>query len=178
MSKFGIKGEYQSILEIEKKDKNPFLIDLKVTDKVTIKRFKQDEAVKTDKITSYDRIRELTNQNKDLGKEDLTIAKMKKKQSSPFIFLYTDTRINYKRLSGTSLKVILYIIYEKLTFGVDYIIMNPDDLVTNVEISKSSSYNSIIELTNHKIIDKREDCIWWINPNYFYTGNRLLITTK
>lgn len=178
MSKYGIVADYDTMNDIKDKEINPFLIYLRVSRNVTIRRFKEAEPVRTEKITNFTEIIKLTNQNKDLEKVDLTIAKMKKKQISPFVFVYTDIKFDYKELSGIALRVLFYFIYEKLHRGCDFIITNPKDLSENIGISKSSSYDVFVELCNHKIIEKRNDSVWWINPNYFYTGNRLLITTK
>lgn len=175
---FGVIGKYNSINEIKERDKNPFLEQLVISERIILKRFKRGEAVVTDKISKIEDIKSLTKQNKELVKVDLNIGRLVRKQTSPFVLVYTDRVMNYRELSGTTLRVLFYIMYEKLSLGNDYVVMDSKELVDKLDISRNSAYTALLELVNNKLIDKRNDYNWWINPNYFYCGNRLSINTK
>ncbi len=172
------RNNYTSVLDIVKRDTNPFVEHLKINERITFKRFKRGEAVITDKVQDIQQITELTEENKRLGNLDLGIGKLKTKQTASFVLLYVDKNLHYKNFTGITFRILFYILYEKLSLGSDYIIMDANELVAQLNISKSSAYTSILELVNADILDKRNDYNWWINPNYFYRGNRLSINTK
>ena len=167
-----------SINDAKEMKQNPYLEHLNVNERVTLKRFKRNEAVITEKIKDYDIVQELTNQNRKLTEVDLGIGKIKRKTTSPFVIIYTDQVIDYMGLSPLCLKVLFYIFYERIDLGKDYIIINPRELVEKLKISKNSAYGIFVELLNNNIIRKRNDYTWWINPNYFFSGNRTKIYSK
>lgn len=178
MTTFGIIEKYSSINDIVTKTQNPFLEHLVISERTVLKRFKRGEAIMTAKMNNLSEINVLTKQERELNKVDLSIGKLVTKQTSPFVLLYTDKTIDYKELSGVTFKILFFIIYEKLSLGSDFIIMDSKELVERLDISRNSAYTGILELVNNKIIDKRNDYNWWINPNHFYCGNRLSINTK
>ncbi len=178
MTDFGISSKYTSINDIASKNQNPFLEHLMINQRTVLKRFKRGEAIITDKVSHSDKVEELNQQQKELYKLDLSIGKLVYKQMSPFVLIYTDKVIDYKKLSGVTFKLLFFIIYEKLSLGNDFIIMDSKELVEKLDISRNSAYTAILELVNNGILDKRNDYNWWINPNYFYCGNRLSINTK
>lgn len=174
---FGVLGEYESFSDIKDKEINPFIETLKINERFSFKRFKRGEAVLSNKISRNESI-ELTKQNNKLNQVDLGIGKIESRQSSPFILLYLDQAISYKDMNAITLKVFMYIIYEKTYIGCDYVVMNIKDIIDHLEISKASAYNSMFELVKYKVIERRNENVWWINPAYFYCGNRLSINTK
>lgn len=171
--------ESKSFKELKESDLNPYIEEIKFKSQTILKRFKKGEAVISETSNlDFEEIQSLTLQNTALNLKGLSLGKIKEKQIASFILLYTDLKMNYKKISSVTLKTLLYILYEKVNLGCDYIILTPKELIENLQLSKNNSYDVFVELVNNKILYKRTDSVWWINPNYFYAGNRLKIIRK
>src|SRR5882757_2235851 len=100
--------ETKSFKDIKDADLNPFLEEIKYKSQIILKRFKKGEAVIPDSIEiKMEEVHELTKQNSELDSKGLGIGKLKKKQIASFVLLYTDQKIDYKKLSSICNKVIL-----------------------------------------------------------------------
>ncbi len=176
--KFGIQGDYTSIKDVTKKDKNPFLHNINQNTRINLRKVKRSESYINNKLRDINKSNDLKEESKELRKLDLDIGKIQHKQTSPFVLLYTDMNSIYNRISGSTAITLLFILEQKVGLNSDVIVINPQELVERLGVNLKTSYNIFLELINNKLIDKREDSVWWINPNYFYSGNRLDIRTK
>ncbi len=163
----GIRGDYTSLNDVKDNENNPFVKYLVLSEKFVLKRFQEDEASKL-----------IEKENKELSKVGLEIGKRRKIRTSPYTQLYWGKEIDFMKLSPTTLRILFYIFYRKVEYGRDSIVTSPKHISEELLISKSSTYTSFLELINNKIIDKRAENVWWINPAYFYCGDRINIKTK
>lgn len=164
---YGIKGDYTSLSEVEEKPRNPFVNYLVFNEKFVLKRLKDDEITK-----------QLKEENKELKEVGLEIGKRKRVRTAPFTQLYWEKPIDYRNLSPSALRIVFYILYEKLEYGRDTVMIAPKHLMDELGLSKSSVNSSLLELINKKVLDIRIANIWWINPANFYCGDRMNIKTK
>jgi hypothetical protein len=169
--------KYTSIKQVSSKSSNPFLESISTKTKTDLKRLKTSDII-SDRDLDTNTAKDIIDKNKELGKIEMGIGKLRRKQTSNFVILYYDKEVDFYNLSGTTLRVLFYIMYKKLAIGVDFIVLDSKDLMENLNINRNSAYESILDLLNAGIIDKRNDYNWWINPEYFYRGNRMFVTTK
>lgn len=182
MPELGIKPspfEINSFAEVIKTDDNPFLDNLVIDKKLVLKRFKTGEVVMPDEgqITNEESKR-LTEENKNLNDVGLTVAKKQYKQRASFVLIYNNPMVNYKALSEASLKMLFFIFERKVGLGLDFIVLSVNECCTELNLSRPTITKGFVELIRNKLISKREDNVWWINPNYFYAGNRLKILSR
>lgn len=158
--------------------KNPFVEELVINKTTTLKRFKKGEVIiNEDESLSIKDREELTKENEELKSIGLEIGKIKIRQKANFVLLYIPI-FKYKSLSEISFKIWFYIIESKLNLGQDKIILGIDECCEELNASRPTITKGLVELVKNKIISKQCDNVWWINPNYFYAGNRLKINTK
>ncbi len=173
---FDISG-YSEIKDIEL---NPFLEEFHVDKQLILKRFKRGEVVIPELVDiPIEESLELTKENELYKTKGLEIAKRHYKQKADFVIIYRKPHIlNYKDLSEAAFKIFFFMIDKKLSLGVDYVVMSVPELCLELDMSRPPITKALVELVRNKIIYKRTDTVWWINPNYFYAGNRLNIKTK
>lgn len=165
--------------EIQDSTSNPFLEELHVDKRIVLKRFKKGEVIVPDESNiTLQHSEELSKENEKLKEIGLEIGKRQYKQRATFVLLYSQPILNYKALSEASFKVLFFIIDKKLSLGIDYVILSIPECCVELEMSRPTISKAFVELVNQKLIAKRADGVWWINPNYFYAGNRLKILTK
>lgn len=169
--------KYTSIKQVKNKDSNPFLESINPKIKTDLKRLKTKDII-YDKDLTPDKAKEIVNQNKELGIINMGVGKLRKRQTSNFVILYYDKEIDFFNLSGTTLRVLFYIMYRKMAIGVDFIVLDSKELMEKLNINRNSAIEAILDLLNADIIEKRNDYNWWINVEYFYRGNRMFVTTK
>ena len=66
----------------------------------------------------------------------------------------------------------------RINLGSDAIIFSIDELCKELKSTRPTVTKGIIDLVSNNIICKQLENVWWINPAYFYAGNRLKIRTK
>jgi len=165
--------------EIKEIEVNPFLEELRIDKHLVIKRFKKGEVVIPEQIEiSDEESKHLTAENEELKVKGLEIAKRVYKQKAAFVLIYSNPIIDYKSLSESSFKIFFYILDKKLSLGIDYIVMTIPECCLELNMTRPTITKGIVELVKAKMIYRRADSVWWINPNYFYAGNRLKIDTK
>jgi hypothetical protein len=168
MEPFGIKKEEDET--ISKEDLSAF-ISIKDFKKYEDNPFYREMVLKSKKTYSIEK--EFT-----IKKENFILGKLKsKKEISHFTKVYkTDSNIG--DLTPTAAKLLLYIIYEKLSYNFSAFYLNIGDIQNNVKIaSKETIYNCLVELLKEKYIAKHDESnIYWINPTKCYKGDRINIT--
>lgn len=178
----GIKAsifDIDSYNQIKDTDSNPFLENFHVDKHIVLKKFKKGEVVIPDLVEiPIEESEELTRENDLLKKKGLEIAKRTYKQKADFVLIYRTPLLNYRDLSEAGFKIFFFILENKLSLGIDYIVMDIPECCVELGLSRPTIAKGIVELVRNKIIYKRTNSVWWINPNYFYAGNRLKIMTK
>ena len=165
--------------DIKDIEKNPYLDHLVINTYTTLKGFKSGEVVMPDEIDlPPEEIKRLTEDNKDLKKKGLGYAKRQTKQSASFTIVYNNPHLNFRDLSGCALKIIHLIWEKKLAIGSDFVVLDVNECCVELSVTRPTVVKAFVELVRNKVLHKRNDYNWWINPNYFYAGNRLKINTK
>lgn len=166
--------------EIKEADDNPFLEAFHVDKQIVIKRFKKGEVVIPEIADiPIEESMELTKENELLKKKGLEIGKRHYKQKADFVIIYRKPHIlNYKDLSEAAFKIFFLILDSKLSLGIDYVVMSLPELCVELGMTRPTISKGMVELVRNKLIYKRTDTVWWVNPNYFFAGNRLNIKTK
>lgn len=171
--------DVDSYNQIKDLDSNPFLENFHVDKHMVLKKFKKGEVVIPDIVEiPYAESEELTKENELLKKKGLEIAKRVYKQRADFILIYRNPLLNYRDLSEAAFKIFFLILDQKLSLGIDYIVMDISECCLELGLTRPTITKGIVELVKNKIIYRRTSSVWWINPNYFYAGNRLKILTK
>lgn len=170
--------EINNFSEIPDNDKSPFVEELHINTTQVLKRFKKGEVVlDVNESISYQEAKNLTIQNENLKQKGLEIGQVKIKQKAEFVIIYTNN-IPYKNLSEISFKIFHYILDKRISLGSDIIILSIEDCCEHLQSTRPTVTKGFVELVKNKIIAKRCDNVWWINPNYYYAGNRLNIKSK
>lgn len=149
-------------------DENPFLNTITFNSKTVLKKVKRNDNVPEN----------ILNDDKELNKIGFGIGKTKEKQKANFLLLYLDDFIPFENLSNSTLRVVFYMLKYKVGLNQDIIVVSVKELESKMNLSRPSITKAFIELINNNIIAKRDANVWWINPTYFYSGNRLNIRTK
>lgn len=174
---FGIRNYYKSFKEVSAREENPFLQSVNNKIRTNLKKVKSSEII-SDPDLNKETVKHVLDENDKLKDVDMRIGKIKRKQVADFTLLYFDNKIDYIDFSAAALRIVFFIMYEKLALGMDFIVIDPKEISRVLKINKNTTYDALLELINARVIDKRNEYNWWINPNYFYRGNRLLISTK
>ena len=89
-------------------------------------------------------------------------------------FMSAELRDKEMLLSAYSVKLLQLIKYQTES-GRDYVILSVDKAMKLSKMSEKTLRNSINELIDNSYIIKRRDIphCYWINPNYFFVGNRM-----
>lgn len=66
----------------------------------------------------------------------------------------------------------LYIMYH-LPEGKDYITLRISDVRANTGISRNSIVSALKDLKALNIISSKSQSVYWVNPHYFFCGNRI-----
>lgn len=165
--------------ELQDSSSNPFLEELHIDKRIVLKRFKKGEVILPEENDiSTEHSEELQKENEKLKEIGLEIGKRQYKQKASFVLLYSQPILNYKELSEASFKVLFFILDRKLSLGIDYVILSIPECCVELSMSRPTITKAFVELVNQKLLARRTDGVWWINPNYFYAGNRLKILTK
>jgi hypothetical protein len=170
--------EINNFSEIPDNDKSPFVEELQINTTKVLKRFKKGEVILDEhENLSFQESKSLTIQNEKLKLKGLEIGQIKVKQKAEFVIIYTNN-IPYKNLSEVSFKIFHYILDKRISLGSDMIILSIEDCCEHLKFTRPTVAKGFVELVKNKIIAKRCENVWWINPNYYYAGNRLNIKTK
>ena len=89
------------------------------------------------------------------------------------LYVNSDKRLHINKLSGQSSKLFLWIMYT-IDSGKDYLWINKERVMLELGISSINTYKkSIEELVLHQIIHITSvKDTYWINPAYFFKGDR------
>lgn len=175
---FGIRETIESFSDIQDFDKNPFIEELVINETNVLKRFKKGEAVIDEANTlSLEEINKLTKEHEEIQTKGLEIAQVKTRQKAEFILLYIPM-FDYKNMLEISFKILFFIIERKINLGNDSVILSINECCIELKSTRPTISKGFVDLVNKKILAKKYDNVWWINPNYFYAGNRLRIKTK
>lgn len=167
------KSPYKNYSDIPDSNNNPFIQTLKVNTKLKLSRYKRDETINNEEGTiDIDKQLELEKEQERLKQLGIEIGKLVTRKSVSFIALYNAPIFNYSSLSLPSFKILFYILDEKVHFNRDYVVLSIKECCIKFDLTLPTVCKSFTELANNKIISKRLDNVWWINPNYFYAGDR------
>lgn len=174
----GIKPDrvvsYKDIVEY---DRNPFLEHLNINSTTTLKRVKKDKLINNeDNSISKKEVKEISKNNDELKQVGLEIGIVKTKQMADFVLIYLP--FPYSRISEIGFKIFFYLLENRINLGSDAVVFSMDELCKGLETTRPTVSRGIVDLVNNNIICKQLENVWWINPNYFYAGNRLKIKTK
>jgi len=88
-----------------------------------------------------------------------------------FVKVFTSD-LSWLLLSTSGLKLLHYI-FENLKINSDTVNLKTNDIMKIYKYkSRSSIYSGIKELESMQIVSKKEDSIYYINPDYFFKGDR------
>lgn len=153
----------KSIKDLPKFKDNPFIKDFKYHKK------KYYDKVNNVNITINNKL--ITDE--DLKKHNLILAQKLYKDNEPFTKVFFNEITNIDKISPSGCKLFLHIIYTKLNINMDFIILNPQVLVTKLNMSIPSIYNAILDLCKEYILIKHiESNLYWINPHIIFRGDR------
>lgn len=166
-------NSYRTYSDIPDKGDNPFIETLKVNIKLKLSRYKKDEVINNEEGTlNIEKQKELEEEQKRLKEVGVEIGKLVTRKSSSFVFIFNSPIISYDKLSLATFKILFYIFDEKIMFNKDYIVISIKECCIKFNLTLPTVCKSFLELENNKILSKRLDNVWWINPNYFYVGDR------
>lgn len=171
---FGINNDqHKNYSDIPDNVNNPFIETLKVSTKLKLSRYKKDEIINNEEGTiDHNKQKELEEEQKRLKELGVEIGKLVTRKSSSFVFLFNAPIFNYRNLSLPAFKILFYIIDEKIMFNKDYIVISIKECIIKFDLTLPTVCKAFTELSNNKILSKRLDNVWWINPNYIYIGDR------
>lgn len=167
---------YNEIVEV---DKNPFIQELKIDKRIVLKRFKKGEIVDNEQGNlPLSEAKALTEENEQLKDKGVEIGKRINKQRAKFILLYNEPLLDYRNLSEISLKMLFFIFERKLNLGNDTVLLSINECCTELNASRPTVTKGFVELIRAKLLAKKYDNVWYINPCYFFAGNRERIMTN
>jgi len=167
------QGNYRTYSDIPDNSDNPFIEVLKVNTKLKLSRYKRNEIINNEAGTlDVEKQRELEEEQKRLKDFGVEIGKLVVRKKSSFVFLFNAPIINYKELSLPTFKILFFILDEKIEFNRDSIIISLKECCIKFQLTLPTVCKSFTELVNNKILSKKYDNVWWINPNYIYVGDR------
>lgn len=164
---------YKNYSDIPDSIDNPFIETLSINTKLKLSRYKKNETINNEEGTiDLKKVKELEIEQERLKGLGIEIGKLVTKKSISFVFMFNTPILNYEKLSLPTFKILFYILDEKLYFNKDYIIISIRECCLKFNLTLPTVCKSFTELVNNKILSKRLDNVWWINPNYFYVGDR------
>ena len=168
-----------SYTEIMETNKNPFIQELKIDKRIVLKRFKKGEIVDNEQGNlPLKEAEALTKENEDLKDKGVEIGKRIHKQRAKFILLYNEPLLDYRNMSEIGFKILFYIFERKLNLGNDTVILSIAECCTELNTSRPTVTKGFVELVRNKLLAKKYDNVWYINPCYFFAGNRERIMTN
>lgn len=95
------------------------------------------------------------------------------KQAYTKIYVSASFRKQVAGLKNCTKSLFLWLSYE-IKPSKDYIVLNVDRYKKESDVTHNTMMVGIIELINNSIIGKTKfDNVYWINPAYFFSGNRM-----
>lgn len=147
--------QIDSIKDLPRHEINPFLMNLRINKKPKYKKIQDVEKVSKDKI--------------------VVLAEELFRDKEPFVRIFQSGHlVNPAELSPNSCKILLYIMWNKLQFNIDHIILNPKEISNELGMNNMNTiYDCILELVRcGSIAGHIERNIYWVNPQFIYFGNR------
>jgi hypothetical protein len=155
--------DINSIKDIPKFTTNPFTKDFKFS--------KIMHYAKKDKAKVM--VEDVVITNKDIKKDNLVFAEKLYKDNTPFTKMFLDIPLQVKDTKATTFKLFFHILLKRMNLNADVIIINPQYICEELDMSLTTVYNSIIDLVKAGIIVRHnEDNLYWINPHCIFRGDR------
>lgn len=141
---------------------NPYAVGLKIKSR---RYYVSDKTAVVNTTEGY-----VTDFRKTVG---VTQAVDAERDESTKVYRNAANRANLGRLPARASHLFVWLV-QTIKAGKDYVIVNIDLYLRETETSKSTFQRAVRDLVDAGILYyTRWGAVFWINPTYFYNGNRL-----